>query len=308
MKPHRSTAASDRAERVTRVKAKSVYTGWFLAPALIIYTLLFAVPVVMGLAYSLTNWNTMSDVVKFIGLRNFREIFALDSPYLKNLWITLVFTFFTIIIKETCGLGLALLLNGAIRSKNVLRSVFFLPQTLSPLIIGIVFISIFSPEGVVNGFLRALGLDGLARGWLADPGAVLGTTILTESWRMIGWNMVILLAGLQAIPIDYYEAASLDGASFWGQLRRITIPLLVPALTVTVVLNAIHGLKTFDLIFALTGGGPGSLTEVLNIAVFREFSMGRYGMATALGVVVFAITAIIAVLIKNAMLRNVVEA
>ena len=290
------------------VKVHKIYTGWFLAPAVTLYTILFVVPVVLGLAYSLTNWNSMSDVVKFVGLKNFREIFASNSPYLKSLTITLVFTLFTLIIKETCGLGLALLLNGKIRSKSALRGVFFLPQTLSALIIGIVFVSMLSPAGVVNAFFRAIGLEGLARAWLVDPKLVLGATILVESWRMIGWNMAILLAGLQAIPLDYYEAAALDGASYWGQLLKITLPLLIPSLTITTVLNTIHGLKTFDLIFALTGGGPGALTEVLNVAVFHEFSMGRYGMATALGVVVFAITAIIALSIKNAMMRNVVEA
>ena len=290
------------------MRASRVYTGWFLAPAVIIYTVLFVVPVVLGLAYSMTNWNSMSDTVRFVGLKNFREIFSVSSPYLKNLSITLIFTVFTLIVKEGCGLGLALLVNSGIRSKSVLRAVFFLPQTLSPLIIGIVFISVLSPGGVVNAGLRLIGLDGLTRAWLVDPKFVLGATILVESWRMIGWNMVILLAGLQAIPLDYYEAAALDGASFRGQFLHITVPLLVPSLTITAVLNIIHGLKTFDLIFALTGGGPGHLTELLNVAVFREFSMGRYGMATALGVVVFAITATIAVAIKNAMMRNVVEA
>lgn len=290
------------------MKASRVYSGWFLVPAVAIYTVLFVVPVVIGLGYSLTNWNSMSDVVRFIGLKNFKEIFALNSPYLKSLSITLVFTFFTIIAKGAIGLGLALMLNGAVRSKNLLRGVFFLPQTLSPLIIGIVFVSILSPSGVVNAFLRLAGLSSLARSWLADPKLVLAATIVVESWRMIGWNMVILLAGMQAIPIDYYEAAALDGASYWGQFFKITIPFLMPSLTITTVLNAIHGLKTFDLIFVLTGGGPGSLTEVLNVAVFHEYSIGRYGMATALGVVVFAITATIAMLIKNAMLRNVVEA
>jgi raffinose/stachyose/melibiose transport system permease protein len=279
-----------------------------LAPAVLIYTVLFVVPVVLGLAYSMTNWNSMSDTIKFVGLKNFREIFAAGSPYLKNLSITLIFTIFTLVVKMGGGLGLALLVNSGIKSKSVLRGIFFLPQTLSALIIGIVFISILSPSGVVNAFLRLIGLDGLAQAWLVAPKLVLGSTILVESWRMIGWNMVMLLAGLQAIPIDYYEAASLDGASFWGQFLKITLPLLMPALTITAVLNIIHGLKAFDLIFALTGGGPGSLTEVLNVAVFREFSMGRYGMATALSVVVFAITAIIALAIKNAMMRNVTEA
>ena len=286
-----------------------VYTGWFLAPAVALYTILFVVPVVMGLAYSLTNWNSMSDTVKFVGLANFQEIFTPNSPYLKSLYITLVYTLFTIVAKGGIGLALALLVNAGIRSKNALRGVYFLPQTLSPLIIGIVFVSVLSPGGVVNSSLRAFGLDSLTRNWLVDP--KLGARFRHRR---------------RSLAHDRLEHGDPAGGSADDPARllrsrcarrrllldaavpQITLPLLVPALTITTVLNTIHGLKTFDLIFALTGGGPGSLTEVLNIAVFHEFSIGRYGMATALGVVVFVITAVIALLIKNAMMRNVTEA
>ena len=286
-----------------------VYTGWFLAPAVALYTVLFVVPVVMGLGYSLTNWNSMSDTVKFIGLANFQEIFTPNSPYLKSLYITLVFTLFTIVTKGGIGLALALLVNARHpQQERAARRLFSAADPLAADYRHRVRLGAESGGQSSTRLCARLGLDGLTRNWLVDPNLVLASTIGVESWRMIGWNMVILLAGLQTIPLDYYEAASLDGASYWMQLRKITLPLLVPALTITTVLNTIHGLKTFDLIFALTGGGPGSLTEVLNIAVFHEFSIGRYGMATALGVVIFAITAIIALSIKNAMLRNVVEA
>jgi len=283
------------------MKANKVYSNWFLIPAVSLYTILFIIPVIIGFTYSFTNWNSMSDAVKFIGLKNYQEIFTLNSPYLYSIIITFVFTFFTIIFKGTLGLGLALLLNSNIKCKNVLRGIFFLPYALSPLIIGIVFISVLSPNGIFNEFLRLIGFDSIAKGWLTTPNTVLGATIGVESWRMIGWNMVIFLAGLQAIPKDYYEASSIDGASAWVQFIKITIPFLMPSLTITTVLNTIHGLKTFDLIFALTGGGPGSLTEVINVSVFREYSLGRYGMSTALGVVVFLITSIIALTMKNVM-------
>ncbi|RPF43347.1 carbohydrate ABC transporter membrane protein 1 (CUT1 family) [Hydrogenoanaerobacterium saccharovorans] len=283
------------------MKANKVYSNWFLIPAVSLYTILFIIPVIIGFTYSFTNWNSMSDAVKFIGLKNYQEIFTLNSPYLYSIIITFVFTFFTIIFKGTLGLGLALLLNSNIKCKNVLRGIFFLPYALSPLIIGIVFISVLSPNGIFNEFLRLIGFDSIAKGWLTTPNTVLGATIGVESWRMIGWNMVIYLAGLQAIPKDYYEASSIDGASAWVQFIKITIPFLMPSLTITTVLNTIHGLKTFDLIFALTGGGPGSLTEVINVSVFREYSLGRYGMSTALGVVVFLITSIIALTMKNVM-------
>ncbi len=283
------------------MKANKVYSNWFLIPAVSLYTILFIIPVIIGFTYSFTNWNSMSDAVKFIGLKNYQEIFTLNSPYLYSIIITFVFTFFTIIFKGTLGLGLALLLNSNIKCKNILRGIFFLPYALSPLIIGIVFISVLSPNGIFNEFLRLIGFDSIAKGWLTTPNTVLGATIGVESWRMIGWNMVIYLAGLQAIPKDYYEASSIDGASAWVQFIKITIPFLMPSLTITTVLNTIHGLKTFDLIFALTGGGPGSLTEVINVSVFREYSLGRYGMSTALGVVVFLITSIIALTMKNVM-------
>ena len=283
------------------MKANKVYSNWFLIPAVSLYTILFIIPVIIGFTYSFTNWNSMSDAVKFIGLKNYQEIFTLNSPYLYSIIITFVFTFLTIIFKGTLGLGLALLLNSNIKCKNVLRGIFFLPYALSPLIIGIVFISVLSPNGIFNEFLRLIGFDSIAKGWLTTPNTVLGATIGVESWRMIGWNMVIYLAGLQAIPKDYYEASSIDGASAWVQFIKITIPFLMPSLTITTVLNTIHGLKTFDLIFALTGGGPGSLTEVINVSVFREYSLGRYGMSTALGVVVFLITSIIALTMKNVM-------
>ena len=169
------------------------------------------------------------------------------------------------------------------------------------------FISILGPNGIVNQFLRLIGLEALTNSWLTNPKLVLGSTIAVECWRMAGWNMVIFLAGLQAIPRDYYEAASIDGASAWIQFVKITIPFLVPSLTITTVLNAIHGLKSFDLIFALTGGGPGSLTELMNVSVFHTFSQGRYGMSTALSVIVFLITATIAMLIKNRMTKSEVE-
>ena len=115
-----------------------------------------------------------------------------------------------------------------------------------------------------------------------------------EIWRMAGWNMMILLAGLQMIPEEYYEAASIGGASKWIQFWKITLPFLRPSLTTVIVLNTIHGLRVFDIIYSLTGGGPGGLTEVINTQVFKEFGLGRYGMANALNVVIFVITVVIA--------------
>ncbi|MDR0582801.1 MAG: sugar ABC transporter permease [Treponema sp.] len=283
------------------MKTKTIYPFWLLIPMLVLYTFFFMAPVVLGIGYSFTNWNTYSDVVKFTGFQNFIDIFSAKGSYSPMIVRSFIFTFFTVIFKIAVGLGLAVALNTNIRCKNLLRSFFFLPSNLSALIIGILFRSILSPNGIVNAVLRAAGLDFLATGWLGDPNTVLGAVILTEVWREAGLNMVMLLAGMQVIPADYYEASSIDGASGRAQFLKITVPLLFPVITVVTILDTIHGIKAFDLIFALTGGGPGRLTEVFNITVFNEFSSGRFGMSTAMGVVVFIIALIPAMLIKNTM-------
>jgi raffinose/stachyose/melibiose transport system permease protein len=266
-----------------------------------LYSVFFILPVALGIGYSFTNWNSHTDTAKFIGLANYKEIFSPNGSYIPVLIRSFVFTVVTVIFKITIGMALAVALNNNIKCKNVLRSIFFLPSNLSALIIGIIFISILGPNGVVNLFLRATGLGFLANSWLANPKTVLGAVITVEIWRMAGMNMVMLLAGLQVIPTDYYEASSIDGASPWVQFVRITIPLLFPVILIVTILDTLHGLKVFDLVYALTGGGPGRLTEVFNITVFREFASGRFGMSTAMGVILFLIAAVLALLIKNTM-------
>ena len=212
---------------------------------------------------------------------------------------TILFTVVTVIFKTLLGLGLALLLNKGLKTRNIFRTIFFLPYALAPLIIGISFISILKPEGPLNALLSLVGLDSLTHSWLTEPSTALGSTMAVEVWRMAGWNMMILLAGLQMIPEEYYEASAIDGAGPWKQFWKITLPYLRSSLMIVIVLNTIHGLRVFDIIYALTGGGPGGLTEVINTQVFKEFGMGRYGMSNALNVVIFLITVVIALAMQK---------
>lgn len=281
-----------------RMQNHKLYSRLFVLPAFVLYTILFIFPVLGGLYYSFTNWSAINASISFIGLDNYREIFFSSGSYLKSIYHTLSFTLYTVVFKVLIGLGLALLLNEGLKTKKALRTLFFLPYTLSPLIIGILFVSILGPEGPLNIILRFIGLDQLTHSWLTEKSVALGSTMGVEVWRMAGWNMVILLAGLQTIPKSYYEAASLDGASTWRQFLSITIPFLMPTLMIATILNIIHGLRVFEIIYALTNGGPGDLTEVINTQVYREFSMGRYGMSNALSMVAFAFTLVIAYLIK----------
>ena len=291
------------------MNARKIYSPVFLIPAIVLYTVFFIVPVISGIVFSFTDWNSLRPHIRFIGLANYGRILkSSGGPYLMSLFNTLAFTVGTVLLKTLVGLALAIALNEGFRTSKVLRALFFSTYTLSALIVGIVFVSILSGHGLLNYLLEHLGLKVLARSWLSNPHTALASTMVVEVWRMAGWNMMIFLAGLQMIPKDFYEAADMDGAGPLFKFLRITIPFLVPSITVAVVLNTIHGLKVFDMIYALTGGGPGSLTEVINTQVFKEFGDGRYGMSNALGVMVFLLTALVAIYMKRLLSRGEIEA
>jgi raffinose/stachyose/melibiose transport system permease protein len=155
-------------------------------------------------------------------------------------------------------------------------------------VVGIIFHSVLNPRrGLLNELLRDAGLQEWTKQWLVDPQVALASIIGVDTWKGAGYIMVILLAGLQTIPPEYYEAAQIDGAGPLARLRHITLPLLMPALIVSTVLSILHGLKVFDVVYVLTNGGPGYSTEVLYTAIFKEFSKGRYGIGTALSSLLF---------------------
>lgn len=266
-----------------------VYPIWFAVAALLVYSILFVLPGVVGIGYSFTDWSSYSDSLKFVGLDNFKTVFSAKENYLKIIKNTLAFTLGTTIIKNILGLALAVLLTKSIRLLNFHRGVMFMPSVLSTLILGMIFTSILNPAaGLLNTALRGIGLGALAKPWLTSPDYAFGSVMAVDIWRGTGYIMTILIAGILSISSDYYEACSIDGASGWQKFRFITLPLLLPTLATTTVLNVIYGMKVFDMIYALTNGGPGrATTEVLYTAVFKKFGTGQYAIGTALSSVMF---------------------
>ncbi len=287
-----------------------IYPAYFMYGALTLYLVFVVLPGFMGIAYSFTDWNSYSTEVNFVGLDNFRTILSSEEGYLDYINNTLFFTFYTIILKTIFGLALALLLNyGVRRLTHLYRVIIYLPVVLPTIVVGLVFRSILNPRtGILNEFFRAAGLDALAQPWLVNPDIAMFSVIGVDTWKGTGYIMVILLAGLQTIPQEYYEAAEIDGASAIAKLRFITLPLLVPALTVVTVLNLLYGLRVFDIIYVLTGGGPGYATDVVFTAVFDEFSKGRYGVGTALSSVLFIVMSVAGFFIVRRLTRDPVEA
>jgi len=267
------------------------YPIYFLVPAVVLYFVFFILPSLLGIGYSFTDWSTYSDQVNFVGLDNFVHIFSPGENYLAYIGNTLIFTVVTIALKTVIGLGLAVLLSeGVRRFSHLYRLAIYLPAVLPTLVVALIFRSILHPAtGVLNRLLRAIGLDALALQWLTDPHIALFSVIGVDTWKGVGYITVILLAGLQTIPRDYYEAAEIDGAGFWARLRFVTIPMLMPALVVVTVLNVLYGLRVFDIVYAMTNGGPGYATEVISTEIFKAFSQGQYGLGTALSTIMFAV-------------------
>ena len=263
-----------------------IYPTRFVFGALLLYSVLFVLPSVMGLGYSFTDWSVYSDSIHFVGLQNFATAFSADYNYTRMLVNPLRFTLVPPVVKNAVGLALAVLLTKQVKLLNFHRAVMYLPCVLSALIVGMIFKSVLNPKiGLLNTFLRGMGLNFLASNWLTDSKIAFRSVMAVDIWKGMGYIMTILIAGIMSIPQTYYEAASIDGGSAWQCCRHITLPLLVPTLTVTTVLNVIYGLKVFDMVYSLTNGGPGFATEVMYTGVYKEFGLGRYAVGTTLSTI-----------------------
>lgn len=269
---------------------QSYYPLWFYLPAGVIYGLMFLLPTFASLYFSLTRWTLFNQ--QFIGLENFYEFF--NEPFLlKGLINTFIFGFSTSAGKVIVGMGLAVLLTSNIYMRGLLRSVVFFPVLVSTIGIGITFNVLMDPQdGVINGALAIMGIDG--PNWLTSPRLAIYSVALVEIWRGVGLATLILIAGLMAIPDDYYEAARLDGATAWRQFWRITVPLSRPAVATVITLSLIDGLRTFDLVWAMTRGGPGFSSDVLASVIYKQYQAGFYGLSTAGNVILFLVIALVA--------------
>lgn len=254
---------------------------WLGIPAGLIYTVFFIVPIITAFFYSFTDWNMdrMGDA-KFIGLRNIVNLFQ-DEVFLRSLWNTLLFAFSTTVLKTIVGLFLALLVVQKFKGNSIFRTLFYLPCVLSCMIVGLLFTGVLKKDGLINNFLIAIGHGDLARDWLGSYGTAIFWIIIIEVWMWAGFTMFLFISGLQSISREYYESAQIDGASSWHQFKKITLPLLAPSFTVVVTLNITGGLKVFDLVYSLTGGGPGFDTQVLSTYTYRAFGMGLLGKSSA---------------------------
>ncbi|WP_438854810.1 carbohydrate ABC transporter permease [Agromyces sp. M3QZ16-3] len=272
-----------------RKPMKSPYPSWFFIPAGVFYVVLFLVPTVASFYFSLTRW-TLFDV-EFIGFDNFIRFF--QEPQLVTGFInTFIYAFLTSGAKVVLGLLFGVLLSSQIIGRGFLRATIFFPVLVSTIGVGILFKVLMDPfDGPINESLAVLGIQGPA--WLTDPSIALLSVALVDIWKGVGLATLIYIAGMVAIPQEYYEAAKVDGAGAWNNFRHITLPLLRPATVTVVLLSLIGGLRSFDLIWAMTGGGPGFTSDVLASVIYKQYQAGFFGLSTAGNVVLFLVVAAI---------------
>jgi len=286
-------AATDTSSKGAGVRGalEKSYPRWFYLPAAIIFSVLYLFPTFAALFFSLTRWTLFE--FTYIGLDNYLQFFR--EPYLvTGLTHTLIYAVLTSGLKVILGMLLGVLLTSNIPARSFLRSVVFFPVLVSTVGVGFTFSALMHPtKGVINQTLALAGIHGPA--WLTDPSIALLSVALVDVWKGVGLATVIYIAGIVSIPSDYYEAARIDGASAVQRFWNITVPLARPATVTVIILSLIGGLRSFDLIWAMTRGGPGFTTDVIASVIFKQYQAGFYGLSTAGNVVLFALVALIIV-------------
>ncbi len=287
------------------VRGMALYV-WVL-PAIALYGLFTLVPLVSGLYLATLRWDGIKDP-EFIGLDNFRRM-AHDTKLIDAFQHNLIYAAGTVSGKIVISLGLALLLHRSMRGRSIYRTALFLPVVMSFVVVGILWTWIYNNDfGLVNELLRSVGLGGITRDWLGDTQFALWALIVVDIWKWYGFHMVIFLAGLQTIPPDLYEAASLDGASAWNKLVRITLPLLRPVMLVNVTLSLLGALNVFDIPFVMTEGGPANSTNVLALNTYvQAFQFNRLGYGAAMSYAIFLFISLIALFQLWLMSRNTTD-
>ena len=285
---------------MSKAKQKKIanpYSYALVAPIGIIFTIFFVVPTIVSFFFSMTRW-TLFDW-EFVGFENFIQYFKEASLAIgfKN---TLIYGVVTSGLKVIFGLALALLLTGRLRAKGFLRSVVYFPVLVSTIGVGFTFSILMDPNyGAINkgivAISKSIGWETYGPGWLVDPNLLpLFSVAFVDVWKGVGIATVLYMAGLASIPQEYYEALAVDGGGTWDKFRNITLPLVQPATAAVVILSFIGGLRSFDLIWAMTNGGPGFLSDVIASINYKQYQAGFYGLATAGNVILlFFVLAIV---------------
>lgn len=288
------------------IKISSNLHKFMAVPAVILFAIFFVYPLGRGVGISLTDYDGIS-APDFVGFKNFVEFFR-DERALKDILNTLQFGLISAALLNIFGLIYALIFDNNTTIKRVCRTIVYIPAVISGLIMGYIWLMILSPEtGILYKILQLINAQGLFKDFLGNMDTAMWLIIAVNVWQWVGGPMIIYLAGLQSIPVELYEASKMDGANYLTNLWNITLPLLIPSIKINVITNIIGSLAVFDIIAALTDGGPGYATESLSMFIYRNTYGGSAGYATAVAIIMFFIVLIPVILSLTVMRSKEVE-
>ena len=302
------SAGPKRFPSAKRRKDQLRYLPWvFLAPALVIYSVVVVYPMLYSAYLSLFRWDGVAPKKIFVGFQNYITLLTHNDVFwiaLKNNAIWLVAA---LLVPTSIGLALALALNSKFRGSHIFRSIFYFPAVLSLAVVGLIWTWIYHPDlGLANQLLDALGLKALKRNWLSDPNIAIYPVILAATWNAVGLPMLLFLAGLQTIPPELHEAAKVEGAGPLQRFWHVTFPLLRETTLIVLAITSINALKAYDIIYAMTNGGPANRTQLLSTWMyFLTYNYNEVGLGTAIAIVLFSITLIFAIPYIRMMTRKV---
>jgi raffinose/stachyose/melibiose transport system permease protein len=296
------TASRPVARRRSRRKALELTL--LLGPAVALYVVFVLFPIVQAAHYSVYNWSGLGPITDFVGLDNYRDAFR-DPAFRGAIEHNFILVGLSLVIQFPIAMGVALLMNQPLRGRWLLRTIFFAPYVLSEAITAVIWLLMLQPDGLVDHFLRAVGLGGLVQLWLADLDIVLFTLFVVITWKYVGFAIILFLAGLQGIPPELDEAAAIDGAGWWNRTRYITLPLMGPTIRIWAFLTIIGSIQLFDLVWIMTGGGPADASNTMATYMIEHgFRRYEFGYGSAVAVILFAISFVISLAYQRFVLRR----
>jgi raffinose/stachyose/melibiose transport system permease protein len=293
--------------RAVKDRAGFLHFLTFCTPALLFYILFYVYPALSGIYYSMTDWTNMKDSINFIGLNNYVEIFK-DRDILNALIVTCIYTLAMCVFQNTAGIVFALAVDSRGKSGNIYRGIIFLPYIIPTVVSSNIWVYLYNP---LNGLFSIISKQ---LGWgtvdiLGNPRTALAGVIVTNLWQLTGFSMILFYAALQSIPQSMIESAEVDGVNAFNSFIHIKLPMIIPAVTVNLMYSLINGLKVFDYIYLMTGGGPGKTTQTISAEIyFTAFNKGMFGYASTMGVLLFIFIAVISYLFLSFIRQREVEA
>ena len=268
----------------------------FVLPAFVIYTFLMIIPIIGAFYLSLTDWNGISQAYHVVGIKNYIDMLS-DARLRNAIMVTLKITLTVSISVNVLGLFVACLLNRAGKMINALRSIFFLPYVISTVAISFIWLSILSYTGVLNTILNALGMGSVIADYIGNAQNAIRSICVIEIWRTLGFHMVLYLASIQTVPEELYEACTMDGGTGWQKFRFVTLPMIVPGITISVIMSIMTEMKQYDVVKVITNGGPGYSTETVTYNIVTQaFGNNMLGYSSAIAIFLFAIIAVITII------------